>query len=316
MGKKKTSDSSEQHFTGRVIRVDSRMCQVDADGQIHKCRMRGLLFRDEKEFSRPVAVGDQVVVERLKTPPHVVVEVKERKTYLARRKAGGRSRQIIAANIDQAVMVLAVANPQLNPRLLDRMLVAAEHGGFEPLIVLNKVDLLVELSDLDPIANLYRDLGYRVLLTSTISGHGIDDLIAAVIDRISVFSGMSGVGKSALLTRIQPNLSLTSKQVSNATGKGRHTTTHASLIPLEIGGYVVDTPGIREFGLIDLEPWEVGRQFVEFRPYLLACKFRTCTHDHEIGCAVKQAVDDDKIDAYRFDSYLRILETVRSESDL
>ncbi|MFT7618682.1 MAG: ribosome biogenesis GTPase [Planctomycetota bacterium] len=301
---------------GRAVRVDSRMCHVDTDEGELSCRIRGNLFRLEKQFSRPIAVGDEVIIEKRSTPPHVVVEVMPRKNYLARRKAGGRTRQILAANIDQAVMVLAVANPQLNPRLLDRMLVAAEYGNFEPLIVLNKVDLLVDQADIEPIVELYRGLGYRVLMTSTKTGQGIDELRELVKDRISVLAGMSGVGKSAMLTSIQPDLALPSRLVSMATGKGRHTTTGASLIAIDVGGYVVDTPGIREFGIIDMEPWEIGHQFVEFRDLISKCRFRTCTHDHESGCAVKAAVDADEIDAYRFDSYLRILRTVQEDDKL
>ncbi len=314
MTDRRLAKTPHEQIQGRVVRVDSRMCHVDTPKGTISCRVRGILFKQEKQFSRPVAVGDEVLIEERQTPPALVVKILPRRTYLARRKAGGRTRQIIAANIDQAIMVLAVANPQLNPRLLDRMLVAAEHGEFEPIIVLNKVDLLIDQADLTPICELYRTLGYRVVLTSTVSGAGIDELRLLLKDKVSVLTGMSGVGKSALLTSIQPDLALPSRQVSAATGKGKHTTTHASLIPIEVGGYVVDTPGIREFGIIDMEPWEVGHHFVEFRPYLSQCRFRTCTHDHESHCAVKAAVDADEIDAYRYDSYTRILTTVRNES--
>ena len=302
---------SHDVFEARVVRVDSRMCHVVADGQSFKCRIRGTLFRKEKRFSRPIAVGDIVVVERNKIPPHVINEVKPRQTFLARKRSGRKDQQIIAANVDQAVIVLAVAEPTLNPRLLDRMLVAVERGAFKALVVLNKIDLLLDVADLAPITELYQSLDYRVVLTSATSGAGLDHLRAELKDHVSVFTGMSGVGKSALLTAVQPDLKLVSAQVSSATGKGKHTTTHASLLSLEVGGFVVDTPGIREFGMFDLEPWELGHQFVEFRALIPMCRFRNCTHDHESRCAVKAAVDGDEIDAYRYDSYLRILESLK-----
>ncbi|MCB9831492.1 MAG: ribosome small subunit-dependent GTPase A [Planctomycetes bacterium] len=290
-----------------MVRVDSRMCHVETAEGLFKCRVRGLLFRDEKRFSRPVAVGDRVILERRDQPPHVVVEVLPRRTYLSRRRGGRGDEQVIAANVDQAILVQAVAEPALNERLLDRMLVAVEQSGFAAVIVINKVDLLEDREGLAYFVDLYRGLGYRVIETSVPLAEGVGELREALHDRISVVAGPSGAGKSALLTAIQPGLALRSAEVSQLTGKGRHTTTHASLLALEGGGWVVDTPGVREFGVLDLEAWELGHHFVEFREHLTRCRFRTCTHDHEEICGIKEAVAEGAISEERYDSYRRIL---------
>lgn len=290
------------------------MCRVElVDGPVD-CRVRGVLFRDEKDSSRPVAVGDRVVVEMRRQPPPVVIEVKERRNWLARRQERKRQTQIMAANLDQAVIVCACADPPINLRLLDRMIVAAEKAGYRSILVINKVDLLVDVADLDFIREIYEPLGYPVLLTSVHAGDGIEALRTELRDRISIFYGQSGVGKSALLTAVQPDLELASGEVSSATGKGRHTTTSVSLLRLQEGGFVVDTPGVREFGIDDMDPADVGRCFVEFLPLVDSCKFRRCTHTHEVDCAVKNAVEEEVIDPDRYDSYLRIVESLENPS--
>ncbi|MEZ6197527.1 MAG: ribosome small subunit-dependent GTPase A [Planctomycetota bacterium] len=295
---------------GLVVRVDSRLCHVLIGEERRKCRVRGVLFRDEDAFTKPVAVGDRVRVQRQKSPPDIVVEVLPRRSRLSRPSYGRRREQVIAANLDRAILVQSVAAPALNLRLLDRMLVSPERGEFGAVIVLNKVDLLDDRSLLAPVRELYAKLGYDVLETSTITGEGIEALRTLLHEGISVFAGMSGVGKSALLTAVQPDLALTSRAVSDLTGKGKHTTTHVALLELEGGGWVVDTPGVREFGVAGLEAWEVGACFREFREFLGACRFRTCTHTHEGSCAVKQAVEDGAIHELRYDSYLRIVESL------
>lgn len=286
------------------------MCHVDTGERVEKCRVRGIMFRDERRFSKPVAVGDRVWCERRKTPPPVVVEVDERRNYLSRPLHERRREQIIAANLDQAVLVLAALDPPPNFRLLDRMLVACERHELRSLIVMNKIDLIADREAHRDLMAVYEDLGYPCLETSTVTGEGIDDLREGLRDSTSVFSGMSGVGKSALLTAVQPDLALRSGEVSDATGKGKHTTTHVALLKLAAGGYVVDTPGIREFGLSELEAPDVARLMVDFREQAGRCKFRRCTHTHEIDCAVKLAVEAGEIDELRYDSYLRIIESI------
>lgn len=291
---------------GLVIRVDSRLCRVRTDeGQDVDCRVRGLLFREQREFDKPVAAGDRVRLKMQRTEPHMISGVLPRRNALSRPKRGGR--QIIASNLDRALLTLACTGVHLNVRLLDRMLVACEREGFQALIVLNKVDLVADRSLLAPFLDLYEPLGYPVLTTSALTGEGLDELAKRLGHGISIFAGMSGVGKSALLTAIKPDLRLRSADVSESSGKGRHTTTSVSLLELAPGAWVVDTPGIREFGIHGLEPHEIGRCFVEFRPFVGRCRFRTCTHDHEVACAVKEAVEQGEIDELRYDSYLRIL---------
>ncbi|MEE9394098.1 MAG: ribosome small subunit-dependent GTPase A [Planctomycetota bacterium] len=302
----KDEDLSE----GLVVRVDSRLCRVRIDSDTFDCRVRGLLFRKEKTYGKPVAVGDLVMVRRLSTLPYVVESVLPRRNVLARPRYGTRHNHIIAANLDLAVLVTACAEPPINPRLIDRMLVACERSGYRAVIVFNKADLLANREPIEELAELYRGLEYAVHLTSVVTGEGTAGLRQDLSEGISVFAGMSGVGKSALLTAIQPDLSLKSAEVSDATGKGRHTTTRVSLLELEGGGYVVDTPGVREFGVIDMTAAEISHCFREFHPHLNACRFRTCTHDHEIKCEVKAACDRGDIDPLRYDSYLRIINSL------
>ena len=296
---------------GIVTRVDSRMCHVEgADGDVVKCRVRGTLFRDAGRFSRPVAVGDHVRYEEQREPPAVVVEVLPRKNHLSRPLPGRRRQQIIAANLDQAILVQSCHDPSFNPRLLDRMLVGCGHGEFDAVIVVNKIDVA---DPPDLVEEVYRDLGYPIVLASAASGAGIDDLRRLLSDKISVFAGLSGVGKSSLLNAVRPGLSLATAEVSDATGKGRHTTTHASLLHLGSGGFVVDTPGIREFGFSDIETYAVSHHFPDFVPHLPGCRFSTCTHDHEVDCAIKDAVDEGTIHEHRYDSYLRIIGSVEED---
>ncbi len=293
---------------GTVLRVDARQCLVDVDGATRECRIRGRLFREEKRESKPVAVGDRVMVARQPTPPDVIVQVLERRNVLARRRGGRGDLQIIAANVDQAVIMGAFVHPELNLRLIDRMLVGAECGGQNPVIGINKIDLLPDPAARELIEEIYAPTGYPVIFSSVVESVGIDLYRDLLKDRVTVLTGPSGVGKSSLLNEVQPGLRLKAAEVSGASGKGRHTTTAASLIPLEIGGWVVDTPGMREFQPFPMEPHELGHYFAEFRAVIPHCHFNTCTHSHEVACAVKQAVDEDRIHPCRYESYLRMLE--------
>jgi ribosome biogenesis GTPase len=212
---------------------------------------------------------------------------------------------VLVANVDQLVIVMSAAEPRLKPNLIDRMLVTAEKGGIRPVICINKIDL-IEPADLMPITGVYAQLGYDVVLVSAKQNIGIDRLRERLTGAESVVSGQSGVGKSSLLNAIEPDLALRVQTVSEETQKGRHTTTTAVLIPLSFGGYVVDTPGIRQFQLWDVIPEEVAGFFRELRPYVSRCRFPDCTHTHEDDCAVKDAVADGWIDARRYESYVQI----------
>jgi ribosome biogenesis GTPase len=224
---------------------------------------------------------------------------------------------VIVANVDQLVIVSSAAEPRLKPNLIDRLLVTAERARIRPVICINKIDL-VNSTELLPLVGVYGQLGYQVLLTSTVTGTGINRLRQALVGQQSVLTGQSGVGKSSLLNAVEPGLGRRVREVSQETQKGRHTTTTAELIKLLIAecraqhaetptqSYVVDTPGIRQFELWDVIPEEVAGYFRDIRPYVSQCRFPDCTHTHEDDCAVKDAVADGMIDTRRYESYMQI----------
>jgi ribosome biogenesis GTPase len=214
---------------------------------------------------------------------------------------------VIVSNVDQALIVVSAAEPPLKPSLIDRLLISAEKGGVHAVICINKVDL-VDPAGLQPIAGVYGRLGYDVVLTSATEAAGVERLRSLLKDRETVVAGQSGVGKSSLLNAVQPGLALNTAEVSRWTQKGRHTTRRAILLELEFGGWVADTPGIRQFELWDVRPEEVEGYFIEFRPFVTLCKFPDCSHTHEEGCGVKRGVEDDLISPLRYESYLRIVD--------
>jgi ribosome biogenesis GTPase len=209
------------------------------------------------------------------------------------------------------LIVGSAAEPYLKPNLIDRYLISAEKSGIRPLIVVNKVDL-VERASLAPLVGVYSRMGYQVVQTSATTGFGIGRLRRALAGRETVVAGQSGVGKSSLLNAADPSLQLRVAQVSAETQKGRHTTTTARLLPLANGGYVVDTPGIRQFQLWDVIPAEIAGYFRDLRPFVSRCRFPDCTHTHEAGCAVKNAVADGWLDARRYESYCSLLASDRA----
>jgi ribosome biogenesis GTPase len=262
----------------------------------------------------PVAIGDRVrFVESSGDTEHrgMIVEVLPRHNQLSRLAAGPKPiEQVIAANVDQVVAVFSVRQPKPKWALLDRYLAAAEAAGVPAVICVTKVDLARDGDRADmAIFATYEHLGYRTLLTSAVTGEGIEPFARTIGGRVSVLIGKSGVGKTSLLNTVQPGLGLRVKEVSQATGKGRHTTSHLEMFPLDSGGGVVDTPGMREFGLWH-DPAEGGLAslFVEMRPYIGTCRFRLdCSHSHEPGCAIKDAVQAGEITELRYRNYLRIL---------
>jgi len=296
---------------GTVIRLDTASCLVMCEGQVLKCSLPGKWRLERRGQTRPIAVGDRVEVEPTGSGEGRLGRILPRHGgKLARKAAGDRAlEQVVAANLDQLVVVASAAEPPLNRRMLDRLVVSGEHGELDVAVCINKLDL-VEPSTVQPILDLYRGLGYRAVATSATTGAGIEELRSVLKDKTSVFAGPSGAGKSSLLMAVQPGLKLKVRPVSRATGKGRHTTTAVSLLPLHFGGYVVDTPGIREFALYDIERDELKHYFPEMEPLFGQCRFNDCDHLREPDCAVRAAVEAGQIDPERYESYRRIYESL------
>ena len=309
------SPPADAFLDGVVIRSTGSWYDVQVEDRVVPSKVRGKFRLEEQEVTNPVAVGDRVTLRLNPDETGLITEIHERKNALSRRAAGRRvgREQVIVANIDMVWIVQAARLPRPKPGFIDRVLVTTEAHEIDAGIVINKIDLIrkKDRAYLDFLHELYTDLGYRVLLTSAITGEGVEVFREALAGRTNVVTGPSGVGKSTLLNAVEPGLDLRTGEVSEKTRKGRHTTAHAALFPLSDGGFVVDTPGIREFGVLYLEPWELSHHFPEFFPHLEHCRFPTCTHDHEPGCAIIEAVIDDTITEERYYSYLNILHSIR-----
>ncbi|MGC9332831.1 MAG: ribosome small subunit-dependent GTPase A [Anaerolineae bacterium] len=291
---------------GTVVQARSGRHRVETGDEVVICQVRGRLKREQLDTDL-IATGDRVLWRPTRPGRGVIEKVLPRETQLSRRRPGHvEAEQVIVANPDQAVFIFAVREPRPNLRMLDRLLVLAENNDLPAIVCANKIDL-VDPDRARALFGAYEKIGYQVLYTSAKTGQGVEDLRNHLRDKLSVLSGPSGAGKTSLLNAIQPDLGLATRQISGATGKGRHTTVGVRLWPLDEGGYVADTPGLREAGLWDIEPEELGWHFVEFRPYLSDCRFSTCTHTHEPGCAVKAAVEAGEISEGRYESYCRLL---------
>ncbi len=289
---------------GRVLRVHGLLSTVQAeDGEVYQCAIRRLLKTLHTDQRHVVAVGDRVLFRPASatTVNEGIIERVEPRRGSIRRASRGRQ-QIIVTNVDRVLIVASAAEPRLKPNLIDRLLVTAEKSGIRPVVCINKVDL-VDPASLEPLVGVYSQMGYQVLLLSAKTGFAVARLERLLKDRESVVVGQSGVGKSSLLNAVDDRLHLRVEPVSRETEKGRHTTPTAELLPLAFGGYVVDTPGIRQFQLWDVIPEEVAGFYRDLRPYVSYCKFPDCTHTHEAGCAVKDAVADGRLDERRYESY-------------
>lgn len=299
---------------GVVIRSTGLWHDVMVGDEIIRAKIRGRFRLAEDDVTNPVTVGDRVEIRLEPDGTGLITDIRERKNKLSRRAAGRRvgREHIIATNIDWVWMIQSVRLPKPNPGFIDRVFIVAEAHDISSGLVINKTDLISSKnrSQIEELAELYAKLGFPVLLTSAETGEGLDELRTALTNRTSVLTGPSGVGKSSILNAIEPDLELRTSEVSEKTRKGRHTTTFASLYPLSGGGFIVDTPGLREFGVLDIEPWELGHYFVEFREHLARCRFPTCTHDHEPDCGVKAAVESGAIPESRYRSYLSILDSI------
>lgn len=295
-------------LSGTVRRGLGGVYEVETPEGVLEAVLRGRLKRDERTGDR-VVVGDRVDVEQERAGEETVwaiVRVHERTTVLARRAPGKAPRpKAIVANVDQVLIVFAAAHPDPHLRMLDRFLVIAASSDIAPVIVVNKTDLAGMEAARATFAP-YERAGYEVHYTAAKDGVGVDGLREVLCGRLSALAGPSGVGKSSLLNAVQPGLGLRVSEVSLAVNKGRHTTVTAQLIPLECGGWVADTPGLREVGLWEIERDQLQFYFPEFEPLLGQCRYPTCTHTHEPGCAVRAAAEAGEVDAGRYDSYHRM----------
>ena len=277
--------------------------------------LKGKIRLSGSKATNPVAVGDRVSFEYEETPtlehPAVITAVSDRKNYVIRRSTNlSRTSHVIAANLDQACIIVSLFFPEIKLPFLDRVLVTCEVYGVPAVIVLNKVDMYRELAQeqVNAFRSIYEGAGYRVIETSALTGEGVEELREACRDKVNLFSGESGVGKSSLIKALDPSLDPKVGRISEAHLQGKHTTTYYEMYRIGSGGYIVDTPGLRGFGLVDLGKEEIGLYFPEMLKASKGCRFTPCTHTHEPGCAVKAAVEDGSISAERYSSYLGMLE--------
>jgi ribosome biogenesis GTPase len=297
--------STSTVFTGMIIRAQSGFFDVQTEAGVIVSKLRGRLTKGPQETDA-IAVGDRVHIRLLEDGSGIIEEVEDRIRVLSRRAPGRREiEQVIVANPDQAIFVFSCAEPDPNFRMLDRLLVVAESEEIPAVICANKIDLVVPRSAKAEFGE-YARLGYRIVYTSALTGKGVRTLRKILTGKLSVFTGPSGAGKTSLLNAIQPGLGLRTREVSQATGKGKHTTVFPELLPLNRGGYVADTPGLKAFALWDIEPEELDGYFPELRALVADCEFSDCTHMHEPGCAVIAAVERGEISPERYDSYQRI----------
>lgn len=315
-GVEESTPERAAHTPGLVVEINSGLCRVHLDGDSPPgsksilCTLRGNLRRNRIAYSQTVAVGDRVLITQDGDGRGVVEEVLPRKNVLARPDPmkGNAVQQIVVANVDQVIIVASWREPYLWPELIDRYLIAAQRNALEALIVVNKVDL-VEAGDRDEFEatlQVYENLKWRVVQASTLTGAGLDELRQLLTEKMTVLAGLSGVGKSSLLMAIAPDLDLRVGAVSQQglfTGQGRHTTTQSSLWHLDADTVVIDTPGIRDFGLTGVERDELASWYPEMNVHLGNCRFSDCVHLDEPDCAVKAAVERGEIAQLRYENY-------------
>ena len=307
---------------GLVIRTTGNWYRVLTDGgEAVECRLRGNYRLRGNKQTNPVAVGDHVLCELEADGTGVIHDVRDRSNYIVRRATKlSKQTHVIAANIDLLCVVATLGLPRTSTGFIDRLLVTAEAYHIPACIIFNKCDLLVddELRAMqDELSELYRSVGYPVLEVSALKGSGIDELKAMIAGKTVLFSGHSGVGKSAMLNALCPGLALKVGAISDWSLKGRHTTTFAEIFPIQLSTlhsslstYLIDTPGIKEFGMVDFTPQELSHFFPEMRRVLHDCYFADCTHRHEPRCAVKEAIDNGTISEERYRNYLSIIEDI------
>lgn len=296
---------------GRVLKSTGSWLQVESTtGAIVACRVRGLMRQKGIDSTNPIAVGDLVMWEMQEDGTGVVTDIDERKNYIIRKSVKlSKQTQILAANIDSAWLVVTPAFPKTSTGFIDRFIAAAESFRIPCGIIFNKSDLFTgELEAIqDEFIAIYAPLGYRCFKISAITGNGIAELREEFKGKVNLLAGHSGVGKSSLINALEPGFNLKTGDISRQHLKGKHTTTFAEMHKLSFGGYLIDTPGIREFVNIDFKPAEIGHYFIEIRERMQQCRFNNCLHDNEKDCAVKDAVERGEINRERYYNYMSML---------
>ncbi len=305
--------------SGVVVRSTGSWYVVKTDGGVlFKCKLKGRFKIKGIRTTNPIAVGDKVdfkLPEVDKTG--LIVNIQERKNYIIRKATNlSKASHIIASNLDQAVLIASLVKPGTSTGFIDRFLVTAEAYHIPAVLVFNKSDLYDEniKIQLDEYLNVYSAAGYICLVTSAKKSFHIEDFEDILRNKVSLLTGHSGVGKSALINNIDPSLNLKEGEISRAHLKGKHTTTFAEMFSLGFGGDIIDTPGIKEFGLVAFEKTELGQRFPEIRQLMYQCHFTDCLHINEPGCAVRKAVEKDSFPRFRYQNYLNILNDIRPET--
>ncbi len=298
---------------GLVIRNTGSWYVVeDENGMTYNCKIKGNFRLKGIRSTSPVAVGDLVEINQNADGSAFITAIKPRRNYIIRRASNlSKESHILATNLDMTALVVTLANPVTSTTFIDRFLATAMAYNVPALIVINKVDLLVEEEDkdlLEAVTYLYKSIGYEVIHVSAKEGTGLDDLREALRDKLTLLSGNSGVGKSTLVNLLIPNAAAKVGEVSDSHHTGMHTTTFSEMFRLPSGGAIIDTPGVKGFGTIDFQKEEVSHYFPEIFEVSRGCKYGNCTHTHEPGCAVLQAVENHEISASRYASYLSIME--------
>ena len=295
-------------FRGRVTTIFSNYLSVYSSGKVFTCTLRGVLKKEYMHTKNVVIVGDRVLFEKSSSTEGAICKIEERTTLLARVDKRTAGKQLIAANIDQIFITTSVKEPAFDIPYIDKAVIAALKGNMKPIIVINKIDL--PLSPLvEEFIKAYKKMKFPLLMTSTKTGEGIEELKKKMKNKASVFAGLSGVGKSSLINALL-HLDLPTGEISQKGQRGRHTTTTSSLIKLESGGFCIDTPGIQDFGIGELTKEELDWFFSDIAQIGAGCKFFNCSHSHEPGCVVKEACEKGKLSKLRLTSYVSLLKEI------
>lgn len=294
---------------GLVLKSVGSNYRVKTENGIAEYRLGGRFRLDELKHTNPVSVGDYVIISE----EGLIIDVAERKNYLIRKATrADKQTHIVAANMDQVLVMASLKQPRTSTGFIDRILITAEAYAIPAILVFNKKDLLKEheTEEVDYLRACYEEIGYPTFLISTLDEASMAELKKAVTGKITLVTGHSGVGKSSWVNHLDPNLHLRTDKISRKYEKGKHTTTFAEMYPLEDGGYLIDTPGIKEFGLHEMDAHQLGDYFPEFLRLKPACKFNNCTHRHEPGCAVLEALEAGEIAPHRYQNYVNMIESM------